>query len=69
MSFLGILGAAAIGLAIIPEVEANEALFAIVGQYLPIGVMGIFVAGVMAHTMLNVEKLGAHQTALSVITA
>jgi SSS family solute:Na+ symporter len=56
VSFLGILGAAAIGLAIIPEVEPNEALFAIVGQYLPIGVMGIFVAGVLACAMSTADS-------------
>jgi SSS family solute:Na+ symporter len=56
VSFLGILGAAAIGLGIIPEVEANEALFAVVGQYLPIGVMGIFVAGVLACAMSTADS-------------
>jgi SSS family solute:Na+ symporter len=56
VSFLGILGASAIGLGIIPEVEANEALFAIVGQYLPIGVMGIFVAGVLACAMSTADS-------------
>ena len=56
VTFLGILGAAAIGLAIIPEVEANEALFAIVGQYLPVGVMGIFVAGVLACAMSTADS-------------
>ncbi len=56
VSFLGILGAAAIGLAIIPEVEPNEALFAVVGQYLPIGVMGIFVAGVLACAMSTADS-------------
>ena len=56
VSFLGLLGAAAIGLEIIPEVAANEALFAIVGQYLPIGVMGIFVAGVLACAMSTADS-------------
>jgi SSS family solute:Na+ symporter len=56
VSFLGILGASAIGLGIIPEVAANEALFAVVGQYLPIGVMGLFVAGVLACAMSTADS-------------
>ena len=56
VSFLGILGAAAIGLGIIPEVEANQALFAVVGQYLPVGVLGIFVAGVLAASMSTADS-------------
>lgn len=56
VTFLGILGAAAIGLGIIPEVEANEALFAIVGQYLPVGLLGIFVAGVLAAAMSTADS-------------
>lgn len=56
VTFLGILAAAAIGLGIIPEVEANEALFTVVGQYLPVGVMGIFVAGVMACAMSTADS-------------
>jgi SSS family solute:Na+ symporter len=56
VSFLGMLGAAAIGLGIIPEVEANEALFAVVGQYLPIGVLGLFVAGVLAAAMSTADS-------------
>jgi Na+/proline symporter len=56
VTFLGILGAAAIGLGIIPEVEANEALMAIVGQYLPIGLLGVFVAGVLAAAMSTADS-------------
>lgn len=56
VTFLGILGAAAIGLNILPEVEANEALFAVVGQYLPVGVLGIFVAGVLAAAMSTADS-------------
>ncbi len=56
VSFLGILGAAAIGLGIIPEVEANQALMAIVGQYLPVGLLGIFVAGVLAAAMSTADS-------------
>jgi solute:Na+ symporter, SSS family len=56
VTFLGLMAAAAVGLGIIPEVEANEALFAIVGQYLPIGIMGIFVAGVLACAMSTADS-------------
>ncbi len=54
--FLGIMGAAAIGLGIIPEVEPNQALFAIAGQYLPVGVMGLFLAGVLACAMSTADS-------------
>jgi len=56
VAFLGILGASAIGLGIIPEVAANEALFAVVGQYLPVGLLGIFVAGVLAAAMSTADS-------------
>jgi Na+/proline symporter len=54
--FLGIMGASAIGLGIIPEVAANEALFAVVGQYLPVGLLGVFVAGVLAAAMSTADS-------------
>jgi Na+/proline symporter len=56
VTFLGIMGAAAIGLGIIPEVEANAALFAVAGQYLPVGVLGLFVAGVLAAAMSTADS-------------
>ena len=56
VTFLGILGASAIGLGIIPEVAANEALFAVVGQYLPVGLLGVFVAGVLAAAMSTADS-------------
>lgn len=56
VTFLGILGAAAIGLGIIPEVEANQALFAVAGQYLPVGVLGVFLAGVLACAMSTADS-------------
>ncbi len=56
VTFLGILGAAAIGLGIIPEVEANQALFAVCGQYLPVGILGVFVAGVFAAAMSTADS-------------
>ncbi len=56
VTFLGILGAAAIGLEIIPEVEANEALFAVVTNYLPVGLVGVFVAGVLAAAMSTADS-------------
>jgi len=54
--FLGILGAAAIGLEIIPEVEPNQALFAVAGQYLPVGIVGLFLAGVLACSMSTADS-------------
>lgn len=54
--FLGIMGASAIGLGIIPEVAANEALFAVVGQFLPVGLLGVFVAGVLAAAMSTADS-------------
>lgn len=51
VTFLGLLGAAAIGLAIIPEVEPNQALFAMLGQYLPTGLLGLAFVGIMAAAM------------------
>jgi len=56
VTFMGILGAAAIGLGIIPEVEANEALFAVAGQYLPVGLLGVFAAGVLACAMSTADS-------------
>ena len=57
VTFLGILGAAAVGLAIIPEdVVANEALFAVAGQYLPAGVLGLFIAGVFSAAMSTADS-------------
>ncbi len=50
-TFLGIIGAAAVGLAIIPEVAPNEALFAVLGEYLPTGLMGLAFVGAMAAAM------------------
>jgi len=51
VTFLGMAGAAAIGLGIIPEVEPNEALFAIQGEYLPAGLMGLAFVGALAAAM------------------
>ena len=56
VTFLGILGAAAIGLEIIPEVAPNQALFAIAGQYLPVGIMGLFLGGVLACAMSTADS-------------
>lgn len=57
VAFLGIMGAAAVGLAIIPaDIEANEALFTIAGQYLPVGVMGLFIAGVFSAAMSTADS-------------
>ncbi|MBN1630392.1 MAG: hypothetical protein JW990_11555, partial [Thermoleophilia bacterium] len=51
VTFLGIIGAAAVGLAIIPDVEPNEALFAVLGEYLPTGLMGLAFVGALACAM------------------
>lgn len=56
VTFLGILGAAAIGIGLIPEVEANQALMAVVGQYLPPGLLGLFIAGVLAASMSTADS-------------
>jgi SSS family solute:Na+ symporter len=57
VAFLGIMGAAAVGLAIIPaDIAPNEALFAIAGQYLPVGVMGLFIAGVFSAAMSTADS-------------
>jgi SSS family solute:Na+ symporter len=57
VTFLGILGAAAIGVGMIPaDVEANQALMAIVGQYLPAGLLGLFIAGVLAAAMSTADS-------------
>ena len=56
VTFLGMMGAAAIGLGILPEVAPNEALFAIAGQYLPAGVLGLFIAGVFSAAMSTADS-------------
>ena len=56
VSFIGILAAAAVGLGIIPEIAPNEALFAVLGQYLPTGLLGLFVAGVLACAMSTADS-------------
>jgi len=56
VSFLGIAAAAAIGLGVIPEVEPNEALFAMLGQYLPVGVLGLAFVGVVAAAMSTADS-------------
>jgi SSS family solute:Na+ symporter len=56
VTFLGIVAAAAVGLGIIPEIEPNEALFAVTGQYLPVGLLGLFVAGVFAASISTADS-------------
>jgi SSS family solute:Na+ symporter len=51
VTFLGMLGAAAVGLAIIPDVEPNQALFAVLGEYLPVGFLGLAFVGIFAAAM------------------
>lgn len=57
VAFLGIMGAAAVGLQIIPfDIAPNEALFAIAGQYLPAGILGLFIAGVFSTAMSTADS-------------
>lgn len=56
VTFLGLIGAAAIGLAIIPEVEPNQALFAVLGEYLPTGLLGLAFVGVLAAAMSTADS-------------
>lgn len=56
VSFLGIAGAAAIGLGVIPNVAPNEALFAMLGQYLPVGLLGLAFVGVIAAAMSTADS-------------
>lgn len=57
VAFLGIVGAAAVGLAILPEdIAPNEALMAVAGQYLPVGVLGLFIAGVFSAAMSTADS-------------
>lgn len=56
ITFLGIVAAAAVGLGRFPELHPNEALFAVVGQTLPVGLLGIFVAGVFACTLSSSDS-------------
>ena len=55
-TFLGISAAAAVGLGVLPVLEGREALFAVCGHYLPIGLMGLFTAGVLACAMSTADS-------------
>lgn len=55
-TFLGICAAAAVGLGTLPILEGREALFAVCGQYLPVGLMGLFTAGVLACAMSTADS-------------
>jgi len=56
VSFIGILAAAAVGLGVIPDIAPNEALFAVLGTYLPTGLVGLFFAGVLAAAMSTADS-------------
>lgn len=56
VTFLGIAGVAAIGLGVIPEVAPNEAVFAVWGEYLPAGLLGLATAGVFAAAMSTADS-------------
>jgi len=56
-TFIGVLGAAAVGNGIFPaDIHADEVLFTAAVQYLPIGILGIFLAGVLAAGMSTIDS-------------
>lgn len=55
-TFLGILAAATVGLGLLPELEGKEALFSVASVYLPVGLLGLFVAGVLACAMSTADS-------------
>ena len=55
-TFLGITAAAAVGFGVLPVLEGREALFAVCGNYLPVGLMGLFTAGVLACAMSTADS-------------
>ena len=53
---LGLAAAAAVGLGIIGEPHANQALMAVAARYLPPGLIGLFLAGVLAAAMSTADS-------------
>ncbi len=53
---LGLAAVAAVGLGIIGEPHANQALMAVVVRYLPPGLIGLFMAGVLATAMSTADS-------------
>lgn len=56
-TFIGVLSAAAVGQGILPaDIHANEVLIAASVEYLPIGLLGLFVAGILAAGMSTIDS-------------
>ncbi|MCX8032507.1 MAG: sodium:solute symporter family protein [Thermoleophilia bacterium] len=55
-AFLGLLGAAAVGLGLIPEVAPNEVPYAVLGTFLPVGLVGLGFAGALAAAMSTADS-------------
>lgn len=53
---LGLAAVAAVGLGVIGEPHANQALMAVVAHYLPPGLIGLFLAGVLAAAMSTADS-------------
>lgn len=53
---LGLMAAAAVGLELIPEPHANQALLMVVAKYIPPGFIGLFLAGALAASMSTADS-------------
>lgn len=53
---MGMAAAASVGLGIIPEPHADQSLLAVMGHFLPSGLIGLFIAGVMAASMSTADS-------------
>jgi SSS family solute:Na+ symporter len=53
---LGLAAVAAVGLGVIGEPHANQALMAVAARYLPPGLIGLFLAGVLAAAMSTADS-------------
>jgi solute:Na+ symporter, SSS family len=53
---LGITAVAVVGLGLMGEPHANQALIAVVAKYIPAGFMGLFLAGVLAAAMSTADS-------------
>jgi Na+/proline symporter len=53
---LGITAVAAVGLGLMGEPHANQALVAVVARYIPAGFIGLFLAGVLAAAMSTADS-------------
>jgi len=56
-TFIGVLSAAAVGKGILPaDIHANEVLIAASVRYLPVGLLGLFIAGILAAGMSTIDS-------------